>query len=370
MNFNNLTYIYQSGRISRLDKNEEYPEEFFYGLASLKNKFRNTTVIELKDSKKTTFKHYFFYFLRKISGLPIYSEQLIFKDNIKKIKQSDLIVLSNQRMGFSALPFIFMNKSNKTQISCVFVMGLYNVNTKKRIKILIRKLFTFFFIRTIDKIIFLSEGEYLYSIKKYKNYKNKFVFLPFCIDTNFWNAKKTAWDEKKHILFMGNDGMRDYNFVIDLAKSMPEYNFTFVTKKINKSEIKSKNVKLYNGFWSEEILSDKDIREIYKKSLVSIIPINESFQPSGQSVALQSMSMEIPVIITKTSGFWEPNVYKDEKNILFVNKNDIEIWKNKILSLLNNEEKRLQIIKEARKTVLENNNLENFNNELNKIFFN
>lgn len=370
MNFNNLTYIYHSGRVSRLVKKEEYPQEFFYGLASLKNNFDHTTVIELEENKETTFKNYFFYFLRKISGLPIYSEQLIFKDNIKKIKQSDLIVCTNQSMGFSALPFIFMNKSNKKQISSVFVMGLYNVNTKKQIKILIRKLFTFLFIRTIDKIIFLSEGEYNYSIKKYKNYKNKFVFLPFCIDTKFWNAKNTILNEKKHILFMGNDGMRDYNFVIDLARSMPEYNFIFITKNIKNTEIKSENVKLYNGIWSEEILSDKDIREIYKNSIVSIIPINESFQPSGQSVALQSMSMEVPVIITKTSGFWEPNVYKDGKNILFVNKNDVEIWKNKILSLLNDENKRLQIIKDARKTVLENNNLENFNKELNKIFFN
>ena len=82
------------------------------------------------------------------------------------------------------------------------------------------------------------------------------------------------------------------------------------------------------------------------------------------------MSMGVPVIITKTDGFWEPAIYINEKNIIFAEKNDIEEWTKKIYSVLNDEEQYKQISISAKKSVHENNNLENFNNELLKILFN
>ena len=57
-----------------------------------------------------------------------------------------------------------------------------------------------------------------------------------------------------------------------------------------------KNVKLYQGIWADNEISDLKIRDIYAECFVSIIL--GFYQPSGQSVALQSMSMKF-VIITK-----------------------------------------------------------------------
>jgi len=369
MELQNLTYIYQSGRKKRLSKKESYPDEFFYGLSTLKNRFQNTNVIEFENSN-SIFLNFFSYFLRKISGLPFHSEQLLLSKNIKLLKNSNLIVLTNQRMGFSALPLLLINKLFKQQTSCVFVMGLYNINTKKKLKLFFRKFFTYIFLKTIDKTIFLSEGEYNYSKIKYPKIKSKFSFLPFSIDTQFWNSNKNIDQINNNILFIGNDGMRDYKFAIEIAKNMPDYQFTFVTKNITKEDLNSNNVKLINGLWSEETLTDNDIKNLYNKSSLTIIPINESLQPSGQSVALQSMSMGVPVIITKTDGFWEPGIYINEKNIIFAEKNDIEEWTKKIYSVLNDEEQYKQISISAKKSVHKNNNLENFNNELLKILFN
>tara|TARA_B100000579_G_C22799900_1_gene839162 strand:+ start:553 stop:1665 length:1113 start_codon:yes stop_codon:yes gene_type:complete len=370
MELKNLTYIYQSGRIKRLNKKEDYPDEFFYGLSSLKNKFENTSVIEFEDNNMYKIFKFCFYILRKISGLPIYSEQLLSRKNIKLLRDSNLIILSNQRMGFSALPLLLINKLFKKQTSCVFVMGLYNINTKKKLKLLFRKVFTSVFLNTIDKIIFLSEGEYNYSNKKYKKIKNKFSFLPFCVDTKFWSSGNSHVQVSNNILFVGNDGMRDYKFAIEIAENMPDYQFTFITKNINHEDLKSNNIELINGLWSEETLTDNDIKNLYIKSALTIIPIKESLQPSGQSVALQSMSMGVPVVITKTEGFWEPNVYLDEKNIVFTEKNDISEWKNKIIHTLSNKEYYKKLAECGKETVFKNNNLDNFNNELNKILFN
>ena len=48
------------------------------------------------------------------------------------------------------------------------------------------------------------------------------------------------------------------------------------------------------------------------------MPLVETLQPSGQSVALQSMSMGLPVLITKTEGFWDFDCLKIMKIYFFL----------------------------------------------------
>ena len=235
MLFNNLTYIYNSGRIKRFNNTENYPNEFFYGLNFMKEKFNKTEIIEIKNSSSFKLSSIIFKFLRKITGLPLYTENILTRSNFNILKKSDLIMLSNQNVGFTALPLIAVNKLFKKQTSCVFVMGLYNTNTTKKIKLLFRRFFTYIFLLTIKKIIFLSEGEYKYSKKKYKKLAHKFTFTPFCIDTKFWSTNENIQKNNNNILFIGNDLMRDYSFAINLARNMPDYEFTFVTKKIVKA---------------------------------------------------------------------------------------------------------------------------------------
>ena len=68
-------------------------------------------------------------------------------------------------------------------------------------------------------------------------------------------------------------------------------------------------MKLIEGHWNYEILSDEELKEIYNNAILTIIPLKDSLQPSGQSVALQSMSSGTPVMISKTSGFWILTIY-------------------------------------------------------------
>ena len=70
------------------------------------------------------------------------------------------------------------------------------------------------------------------------------------------------------------------------------------------------------------------------------------------------MSMGTPVIITKTDGFWEPDKFKEDKHIIFAEKNDIITWKRKIDYLLSNEDFYFKLSREGRKLIL--NNKSNF----------
>ncbi len=361
-----ITYIYQAGRTARMSDMENSAKEFFYGYFHMKKAYPDTNHLEFDSKNNISITKLFNNFIRKLSGLPFFSDLIINSNNKKVLKNSKKIIATNQRVGFSILSFLIFNHKKKIK-SYVFIMGLFNNNPKNRIKKFFRIFFIKVFMATFNHMIFLSSGEFKFVSEKYPKYKEKMHFLPFSVDQEFWVSNNRPYKKKNNILFIGNDGKRDYKFAIDLAKELSFLNFDFITKKITNSEIKSDNVNLLSGKWDDMNISDSDIRDYYQEADLSIIPIFNSLQPSGQSVALQSMSMGIPVLITKTDGFWEPELYKNNENIIFVEKNDINLWKENILSLLENDDLNVKVSKNGKDLVSKNNNLNIFNRKLKEI---
>ena len=158
-----------------------------------------------------------------------------------------------------------------------------------------------------DKFVFLGKGEYELA-KMYGENNSKICHIPFSVDTEFWS--KNNKKEKEGILFVGNDGKRDYGLLVKLVEEMKDFNFTFVSNfKFNYS---ASNLKIVKGNWHEQLLSDEELRNYYMNAKLTILPIKETYQPSGQSVGLQSISCRTPILVSKTKGFW------GDKN--FVNK--------------------------------------------------
>lgn len=368
MTNNQITFVYQSGRIERLKSDETFPLEFFYGLDYLKNFFKTYQIIEFYKDEFKNIGYYFSNLLIKISGLPFLFHKIMSIENYKIFKNSNVIVFSNQRVAFSSLPIlIFLNLSRRNK-SLVFVMGLFNVIHKNKLKNFLRKFFINIFIKNIDHLVFLSKGEYEYVIKNYSNMSNKFIFIPFSVDTKFWEYQKTK-KNKNQILFIGNDGKRDYDFVIKLARKLKEFNFVFITNKIPINSNIPLNVELQSGSWHENTLSDKDIKKLYSESYLTIIPLKESLQPSGQSVALQSMSCGTPVMITKTQGFWEIENFKDEKNIFFVSENNIDLWEAKINNFFKLYKNDKDLVKSSIDTIHKNYSMLKFNSKIEELLF-
>ena len=86
------------------------------------------------------------------------------------------------------------------------------------------------------------------------------------------------------------------------------------------------NLHLSSGNWRQNKISDLELKKIYENSRIVILPLKETFQPSGQSVALQAMSLGIPVVISLTDGFWDHDKFKNENNVYFIKENSIEKW--------------------------------------------
>ena len=95
------------------------------------------------------------------------------------------------------------------------------------------------FFKYIDKFTFLSQGEYEYALKHFPKYKNKYFLLPFL--QLIWKfEQQRKFSKRKNILFVGNDGFRDYELAEELSKLLEDFNFVYVSENINESNLNNK----------------------------------------------------------------------------------------------------------------------------------
>ena len=324
-----IIFIFNQGRIDRLNHDPSGPKEFFYTYHKFKETFNNVDLIESNVENRNIFK-FLFKFLRKLSTLPIYTENFLNSRHLKSIFNSKVLIATNQNLAFSVLPILIIKKIFTKTYFYTFGMGLLENQLKKGINIYFFNLF----LKLSEKIFFISRNEFEQAKKILPKFKHKFLYIPFAIDTDFWDGKNNS--DKKYILFNGNDMNRDYDFIFNLAKKMRDYDFVFITQRFQ--NINLPNVKLIKGNWNDNILSDEEVKKYYELSHVTLIPLKQTYQPSGQSVALQSASMETPVFITRTKGFWDNTLFEDSKNIIFIDENNLDLWKEKIDEVLSNKE--------------------------------
>ena len=355
-----ITYVFGTGRKSKL-LDSTFSNEFFYGYDLFHNEGLKVEIIELDEQRKnisTVGK--FIYFmdrvLNKISKLPFYMNEVMSYKTLRKLIKSNNIIFTNDRIGISLLPLLLITKIIRKVNTVVIVMGMLNNDSGSKLILKLQSMFLRIFIRSNNYFIFLGNGEYSDAVTKYPEYKHKFVFLPFCINIDFWDGeeKYDSTDKEKTILFIGNDGNREYKKIIKIAELLPDLNFTFVTSQIKNQEINLKNVNLLEGNWNKSLFSDAEIKLIYKNSLLTLLPLKNTLQPSGQSVALQSMSMGVPVMISNSIGFWDSDNFINNEHLLILDNNNLDNWVHEIKNLVNNKEK-LNNLSSAGEMLVKNN---------------
>ena len=259
---------------------------------------------------------------------------------------------------------LFINKLfGKSHTCIVFFMGLLKEFPKN--KSLYR--FKIFFITKIlkftDKVFFLNTSELQVANKYFPTFIDIFEYYPFSVDLDFWKKENTS--KSNDVLFIGNDGERDYGAVINIINKLDNLSFTVVSKFIDTDQITNQRCKVIQGSWNDSLLSDTEILNLYNISRVTILPLKESLQPSGQSVALQSMACGTPVVITKTQGFWDFENFIDNKNICFAKNNSVEEWEKKIRFFLNSSSiEYFSFSNNCEKLIKEKYSMDNINRKL------
>ena len=366
----NITYIFMKGRALKQKNETIIPNDFFYFYEKIEESREfNSKLLEVNSTNKfNPFRYlYSLYekYLRNRTGLSFYGNEFLKYQNIKTVYKSDKILLVNESVSFSLLLiFFFLKKITKVEIS-IFLMGLFSkldIKNKYHKRILNRML------NLYDKFIFVGKGEYDFALKNFPDWSEKYYFLPFSVDQDFWKSNKNA-QNKKEILFLGNDLNRDFEFAYNLGKNLDRYSFIFVSNSFSKYK-KYKNIQILDSNWLEGGITDIDIRNIFEKSACTIVPLINTIQPSGQSVSLQSMSMNVPVIITKTKGFWDYDTFENNRNIIFAEKNDIKLWESLIENLFKDNSLYGNLIMNAKKTMEDDYNQDKLFKKFLKIISN
>jgi glycosyltransferase involved in cell wall biosynthesis len=374
MNPSNILYIFGSGRKEKIRTNNYDSSEFFYGYFYMQSKFKNIDSIEMlpnnteiKRGQKIL--NFIDKVIRKLTNLPFFTHLMVSKNNFAKIKKSEIIISTNDRLAISALPMIIFSKfrTHKKKL-LVIVMGLFSKKRDNKIVSFLQRVFLIIIIKQIDYLIFLGKGEYDLAKIMFPKFRDKFNFIPFGINLDFWKPTKD-YDKKSrdYILFVGNDGNRDIDKVIEIGNSLKNIDVKIITSHVISKEKINDNIEVIYGNWHNTALTDKALKKYYENAILTFIPLKETFQPSGQSVALQSMSLGVPVVITKTKGFWDLEKFNHLENIIFITDNTLGGWINILSSLIENKKLLNKISKNSIDTVQKNYNQKDFFTELEEL---
>lgn len=369
-----ITYVYGNGRKIKLESKNPQGKEFFYGYPYFLDKGYKLNILEtnnaanLDNSKFTKlFLRFLDKYLSKLTKLTFYLKSLITKAALVDIYNSKNVVTSNHGIGMTLFLYIKIFKLFKKINYIVIISGLFAMKQTNILSNILRKIVLTLFLSTVDKLIFTNRSEYEFAIRNFKKFSYRFVCIPFCLDLEFWKPSlDLEISEKEGVLFIGNNGHRDFDLVVNIAEKLPNIEFTFITKVIKDEDIKSGNVKNIMGDWNANYLSDLEIKDFYEKARMVILPINNTIVSSGQSAGLQSASVGTTVLTSKTIGFWDYKNYKDKENIIFLESNNLDLWVNNIKEIYDNTDLLSKISVNSKKLVVEEYALEIFDRELEK----
>ena len=367
----NITYFFVYGRKKRIEQGNNFAKEMFYSYFYFKSKYENTSIIEFSSNKNFSTKIFNFFdiYLNKATKLPFFMSNAVNFKNCKKILNTDYLICAQDRIAISLIPILIISKIFNPKLNTTFfVMGLFNKEKDKKVIKPLRLFFLKLISSLVNNLVFLGEGEYELAIREYNFISKKSHLLPFMVDENFWQKdKEKKFDDKSGILFVGNDGHRDYELLTEIAKELNDYKFVFVTKHFKFNKIEIQNVKIFDGSWGNEFLSDEELKKIYTDSKLTIIPIRNTTQPSGQSVALQSMCTGTPVMMSDFDGLWDKKNINNNENIILIKENKAHLWAAEIKKYYHDDQFLEKISKNAEKLIDEKYREEYFNQSLEKI---
>lgn len=129
-------------------------------------------------------------------------------------------------------------------------------------------------------------------------------FVPFGIDTDFWNPDAPACDELPRlgsapfVLSVGNDRHRDHQLLLaamqEVHAKLPDARLELVTRT-------PQQIPPEIGYWRQSA-THSQLRDHYRRAQVVAICTRPNIHASGLTATLESMAMGRPVVVTRNPG--------------------------------------------------------------------
>ncbi len=340
-----ILYIFTVGRRERLESGGPTPKEFFYGFSRLQDAHPETRFIEENDfgrgaAQKLPRRAVERAFL-DLTGLSLDSLLRYFfnRDFREALDQSDVIVATSNYQGLSLAALKMAGKLRQPVL--LLAMG---VMPKRAIhKWVFRVLLKRIRLAPISK----SEAQALARDFDGADY------VPFGIDADFWTPSED--EDGDYVFSIGNDFRRDYQTLARAWRpGMPKL------KVVTRLDVPPSEgpVETITGDWRRQVLSDEDIRSLYRKARFVVLPIIKTMQPSGQSACLQAMACGKAVILSDIDGLWDRDVMVDGETCLLVPVSDANALRDAAERLVADPALAAEIGMRARRAVESHFNLD------------
>lgn len=205
-------------------------------------------------------------------------------------------------------------------------------------------------LRRFDHVFFLSPADREQAIERYALQRDRTTLMPFCVDTEFWCPDSGAGHED-WTFAVGQDPNRDFD---TLARAPGRHATKILTRLAVDLPKDASHIEVRAGGFSDKRgVTDVELRDLYRRALCVVVPLKDSFQPSGQSVTLQAMACGKPVILTRTRGFWDAEGLRDGENCILVEPSDAAAIGNAIGRLKSDPDLARRISAAARATAVE-----------------
>lgn len=325
-----ILFAFKGGRASRLrqmDAGGECPTEFLFGYVQL----RPTHDVELVESEAPSGQaslgdHAINRLAARLVGIGIDTPGLL--AHLPRLASCDALVATPDSV---ALAFARLKRQRRAPpVPLVYVaMGL-GAGLERLSR---RRLSSFRFwqahhralLAQCNAVLALGRGEHEFLRRLFPEAAARVHFVPFGIDTAFWRPAADV-PRDRAFLFVGNDPNRDFDLVASIVRGRPDLAFRIVSSNGRLLRLQAPHAEHWMGDWRRATLSDDDMRRLYQRSAAVFLPLRESLQPSGQSVALQALACGTPVLITRTAGFWEPERWVHKEHAYFVDGGTVEAW--------------------------------------------
>lgn len=328
-----VAFVYSEGRVQRGKDMRQGPSDFFYGAREFRDAGHYVSLLETGPEVKNPWvsaynKLFPFLTPARANGASFWQAHSL----LPQLQEFDCVVATyaQSALGLGLWKNLGYLRPALVGIQC----GLVNYPLPP-----LRRMTTSWLLKNQFTALFatseLPEMEARYAIPK-----ERLRSCEFGVDLSFWKPAKTGTREN-YVLAVGNDGRRDYETLVKAAGDC-SCEVRVVTKRELPDNLPA-NVKKCEGDWHRQALSDEELRMQYQNALCVIVPLSESIQPSGQSVAMQAMACGTPVILTRTSGYWGDGWLEDGRDIVLVPPGNAQSLSAAINRLQNNSGDAAQI---------------------------
>ncbi|GEM_PF-6038707 len=165
--------------------------------------------------------------------------------------------------------------------------------------------------------------------------KGKIKYMPLGTDWNYFS--KPSKLKREIISAVGVDSGRDYKTLFEAVKDLG------IQVEVACHQSNLKDLKIPQNVTVHFNISIQKVKEIFDRSLISIIPCFERNRSAGQMVLLESSSASLPVIASKIKGITGAFKFEDRKHLLFTKPKDAHDLREKIDFLLENSQMRKEL---------------------------